>query len=311
MDVPAAFPPPIHDKVNAAQLVGAWRSARAEVLCKGGARHARAHSFVYRLRGALGRALAPGASAAALKDTPCTFAPPCAYALFHGRFQPTGGGPPLPPPYVLSRHALGDDLLVRCRLFGAAVRWLPAFAEALAAAVQTFGIDGAGGQRTTFDVVARAEDADRPDVPAQADTVLAAFETPVVFRVGQRAFYTDFAFYRGLERRIADLARWHGLYLELDPEQSAGDLAGLARAPDPLHVWQSPWYVGRGSGAGRKREGILPRVLIDAPSGQALVLLSLGALTGVGGKLSEGQGQFRIAWKGPHTPPVLAHGSGG
>ena len=132
------------EQVTLAELAERWFVSHIDVVISGYGKIAADPGLTGRLRGALGTALAAGASVEALAGRPCPFEPPCAFeALFRkqGRLL---AGIELPSPWVIGAAPRGGNLVVTLSLFGFANDWLPAATEALARTVKEL-VDWKGG----------------------------------------------------------------------------------------------------------------------------------------------------------------------
>ena len=89
-----------------------------------------------RLRGAFGNALMAGASPATLAGNPCTFDPPCAFEVLFRKQGRMKAGLDFPSPWVIGISTHHNDLVVTLSLFGFAVDWAAAAAEAFTRAAR-------------------------------------------------------------------------------------------------------------------------------------------------------------------------------
>lgn len=119
------------EPVSAADLLAAWVDREAKVVLAL-PRPRLPDGFGAHLRRSFLAALAHGGSAEARAGRPCPWDPPCALDVFM-REQLRLGGDGLPKPYVLFPRLDGGRLTVTLRVFGSALDWFAAAAEALVA----------------------------------------------------------------------------------------------------------------------------------------------------------------------------------
>lgn len=127
------------------ELAELWRTEDVSLLISGEGALVHNPWTLHRLRGALGQALAIGASMEAVADAPCPFHPPCGYALFHGALDPDGQGAITDRPFTQEIDDLDGDLVWRVRLFGHASGWASEFLAAMVAACRA-GLDRDAGK---------------------------------------------------------------------------------------------------------------------------------------------------------------------
>jgi len=118
-----------------ADLAAEWASARISLRVAGAGALAGDMELGRRLRGALGRELMAAASNEALAGRPCPWQPPCALDVLF-REQGRMRGMALAKPWVLRLDRRGADLEIAVLLFGYAMDWSAAVAQALVAAAR-------------------------------------------------------------------------------------------------------------------------------------------------------------------------------
>jgi hypothetical protein len=282
-------------------LAGALRRASVVLRLAGWARLAGDFGLPGRLRGTLGNVLVEAASPEARDGRPCRWDPPCAFeALFRkpGRMTP---GTDFPSPWVIGVDRRRGDLEVRMTLYGMAVDWLPAAAEALAASIGR--VDWAGPSGIFLGEprpIARRIEAE-PAIAVDLETVprLLVIETlsPLVSS-GEGALHDPAAVFTTLGRRLEGLARWQEASLDVD----LGALAADCRAADWTWAEAEEVVWRRGSRRQGGREvpmgGVLGRLEIAAePERLARLapLLMLGEATRAGADVAFGCGRYRLA----------------
>lgn len=169
-----------------------------------------------RLRGAFGKALMAGASEDALAGKPCSFDPPSAFeALFRKQGRMTQGLD-FPSPWVIGVAAHGGDLKVTLSLFGFAVEWTLAAAEAFMRVAREL-VDWKG--KNTF-FLPKQKKIDRVcqnfvgvSYPATPEGVELQFVSPLVQSTNAPT-ERPASLITGLGERLSGLARWHDVSLD-------------------------------------------------------------------------------------------------
>ena len=256
-------------------------------------------ALIGRLRGALGDVLMATASPQAIAGEPCPWSPPSTYeALFRkqGRMTP---GTDFPSPWVLSAQATrGGDLDVVLTLFGIAIEWAPAAADALVevvsrriewrALVHGF-VPAPVVTRRRLAAVAVGTG------PAPAALTL-DFLTPLAITAGDAGENPVPAF-TSLGWRLEGLARWHRATLaDVDWGTLADDLRTAQwtwSEAEPAR-WrrgsrrQDQWIAMNGT-LGRLHVSADPQIMEHiAP------LIRLGELVHVGADIAFGCGRYRL-----------------
>jgi len=244
-----------------------------------------------KVRGALGTALHDAASTEARAGVPCPWEPPCAYQVLwqkNGELRP---GYALPSPFVIEANAVGDDLWLTVRLFGAAGDYLGEVSDALVRGVRA-GLSGAG----RLDPARRVMQAqDGVAVPAIRGMAELAFVTPVLIRNTEKGNHVaPLALLKGLVDRIDGLARWSGLRLGEAPKAEALDaIAALDGSWEQAEV--VPWRRGAmRQGKVLPMGGAVGRVVYRGDLRPVAPLLALGEICFAGARAAFGQGRYRI-----------------
>lgn len=277
------------------ELAKAWRIARIRVLCPGHARLAENPNTPAKIRGAWGRALALGASDAALGGGPCNWPSPCAYDLFFNAQGSLTGRMEIPKPFVIAVDAAGRDLLVTLSVFGVAGDWGGEAADALVRALRG-GLDQ-GQTRTPVAVAGRDIELIDGLMPPLGERGLALeFLTPLALRDGQDVHANPVSLLTGLANRVGGLARWHGVMLDLDPAalKAEAELVGGRGRWSDLRT-PAPWRRGsKAQGRSNTMEGVLGTLHLGPMSSDMAALLASGATCHAGSRTAHGMGRFRV-----------------
>lgn len=283
--------PPLTDAIySLADLRACWTSTKAEFVIRADPKLARDWGFLHRVRGTLGRELGRGASDLALSGKPCLFEPPSAYAIFHNSYT-SSSDHVVSVPFFLSCDPLPDGLLlVRLRLFGAAVVWMPAFADALTAALQERGVYQPGNGLVHYPVIARVVEEEQAPPPLEATHHVLAFQTPAILRRGNQVIFNPPTVFRSLIGRLETLALLHGAVLQFGDDIQEACATHLVDVPVSNYE-RVQWRVGKDKSKG-KRIGTLAEILIPPGSDALQSALPLGLLCGLGSRVAEGLGRF-------------------
>lgn len=262
----------------------------------GAARLADDPSAPGKVRGALGEALKPAASAEAVDGRPCPWSPPCALDLLFRTQGRMTRGLEIPKPFTLALDAEGPDLIVSCRLFGLAADWSGQVADALTRGLRGGLRHPAGGR---LDVTARSVSCidGAPGWPALADAAPErldlVFETPFVLRSGAQAHAGLPALVTGIGNRVTGLSRWMGW--RVDADWLALKAVAEALVVERSTVGETSWIrASRRQGRVIGVTGFEGRARIAGPLGPVLPLLALGQLTHAGAHAALGMGRYRI-----------------
>jgi hypothetical protein len=283
-----------YGEVDLAGLLASWRITRVQAVCAGAAALAQNNNAAGKIRGAWGRALAEGASSAAVDLRECNWAAPCGYDLFFNPMGKLASRLDIPKPWVIALRPEGDDLVVDISIFGIAGDWAGEAADALVRGLRR-GLDGASSARPLL-VAARSIDG-AEGLPA-ASLPLGArlrFITPLELRSGDEAHLRPASVIKSLANRASGLARWHGLRLAIDPTALSAEAEIVGDAARWAEVAATPWRRGsRAQGlsiplAGRGGTLTLP---LAPPTTSAL--LTMGASAHAGGRVTLGLGRYEL-----------------
>jgi hypothetical protein len=294
--------------VSLDELLQLWSMIEVRVLCRGNADLVdQAVPVLHRLRGAMGRYLAVGASDAAVVGTLCDFSPPCAYAVFHNDLPGPFRDGRLPKPFVPMLDRVGDDLMITYRLFGKAAHWAGEFRAAIVAAAR-MGLDRARMDPLVLTVEGTdIRDHALPPLPERWSLLSLSALTPLVQRSdaapGRRGREKPSALdlqpvLTGLRFRAEGLGLWHGLRSQVDLPALQADAARLVQgavfAPGQGRV---PVRRG-GEDAARSRQGWVGSVRLPAPGADLKALLWLAMVAHVGADTAIGAGRIGLTVKG-------------
>lgn len=238
--------------------------------------------------GALGR----GASPESLNDKPCPWTPPCALDVFMREQYREARGNGLPKPYVIFTDAIGDDLLVSLRVFGAANDWFAATSEAMVAGMRNilpwkrlFGCDMPMISGREIKVVKKVA------VPVFRDQVSVEFLTPV--DASGKGGAIERSLLARLLRRVGGLARWQGMMFSDDYARN------LALQIGALNYQQSRLVTGGYLSPNRKSEHRHHKTMTGVLVASGLIdpvlpMLAIGERCHLGRAAVEGLGRYRI-----------------
>ena len=285
-----------NNAVDIATLAARWRMARVELRCAGGGGEVANPNTAAKLRGALGRRLAEGASASALAGGPCSWPAPCAYDLLFNAQGFAAGRLEIPKPFVLAVEEDKGDLIASMTLFGDAVDWVGEAADALVRALRG-GIDVAGGRRLELEPVTRWIGVTEgvAAAPPSGARLRLAFVTPLILRQGDRSHADPESLIKSLANRVSGLALWHGVALAVDGPALAAEAAVLGAGAE----WEAPIRAAwkRGSRAQRRRMDLRGMTgTLTLPPAPAFVasLVAIGEHTHAGGRTTLGMGRYTL-----------------
>ena len=271
-------------------LAANWRRARLHILCAVPPGLEEGPWLPGALRGAWGRQLVrcpppPGAALGAFE------------ALFRPRARLTPGRT-IPKPFAIAAEVHGRTLSVELSLFGYADFWRESAFDAFIAALEAGVAIRAerGWPRVPFPVLEAAwTRSETVDLRTLGVWARLSFRTPL--RLGPRRALglraPDMVF--ALAERVAGLARWQGLGLEV----AWGDWRRTAEALryDCETMHPVAWF--RRSGAQRGRiipmAGLMGHLDIHRPPEALEILLSLGETCFVGGHTTLGLGRYVLS----------------
>ncbi len=286
------------EEITIAELGERWFVGHIEVVIAGYGKIVSDPGLPGRLRGALGTALAAGASAASLAGRPCPFEPPCAFeALFRkqGRMM---AGLDLPSPWVIGCVPRRSDLVVTLSLFGFANDWAPAAAEALTRTIVEL-VDWKGGAAIFLPKVEIRQRSIRvaqgiQQLPGRDSAVLDLL-TPLTL-TGGSPNERPASLITGLAARVSGLARWHDVGID-----ALTDWKALKERARGLDYGFSDIETARWKRGSRRQDRSIPmsgvrgRLAISGDlSGDLAVLLALGATCHMGADVALGCGRYRI-----------------
>ena len=283
------------------ELLRLWSMTEVRVLIRGHADLAQTSvPVLHKLRGAMGRYMAIGASDQAVAGAPCPFQPPCGYALLHNDLPGPFRDGRLPKPFVPMLDTVGEDLMVTFRLFGNAGHWAQEFRAAMVAACR-MGLDRARMEPLTLPVDGTdIRDHPLPPLPDRWKSVSLATLTPLVQRSDApvaRGKAPDLRpVLTGLRFRAEGLALWHGLRPGINLPALQAEAARLA-AGAAFRTGHRYVPVRRGAEEPeRNRQGWVGSVTLPAPAqGSALrALLWLAMVTHIGADTTIGAGRISL-----------------
>lgn len=248
-------------------------------------------ALIGKLRGALGTALMEAASPEVSNGKDCPWVPPCAYQILWRQNCEVRPGYALPSPYVIEADAVGADLRITLRLFGAASDYLGEACDALIRGLRN-GLSGIGRLDLSGRDMALHQGVEVPPIRGMAELT---FVTPVLIRNTEAGNHVDpRALLKGLVKRVDALARWGGMSLSPEAE------AELLDAIDAVEgTWEQADVVPWRRGAIRQGKvlpmgGAVGRVVYRGELTPLAPLLALGEICFAGGRTAFGQGRFRL-----------------
>lgn len=285
------------EQITLPELAERWFASKIELVIAGYGKLAADPGLPGRLRGALGTALAAGASAESLAGAPCPFDPPCAFeALFRkqGRMM---AGLDLPSPWVIGALPRRGDLVVTLSLFGFANDWAPAAAEALTRTVTEL-VDWKGCTTLFLPKLAitrRSIRAAQGVRPTERDRVVLDLVSPVTL-TGHSPLERPASLITGLAARISGLARWHDVAVDVCTDWKAlkERARGLEYSFEDIETVR--WTRGsRRQDRAIPMSGTLGCLMIAGDLGQDIAaLIALGATCHMGADVALGCGRYRI-----------------
>lgn len=237
------------------------------------------------VRSAWGKALAEGASAAALEGSRCPWRPPCTYDLLIN-----GGG--RSKPYVIAVDFGPATTRIQITLFGSAGERADEAADALVRAVR-----GAVGRYRNLQIsdreITRSEGMVIPAAPRRA---LISLLTPVSLRdTADNSAWTPAGFIASICRRVNDLSPWQSSAAVLDPEVARQALARV-RVVDSTRAVETRRRWSRRQGRAFPIPGQTGDLLVEGDLSPLAPILSLGEVCYAGGRSTHGYGRYRIEW---------------
>lgn len=284
--------------VSLAELAAIWSRHTIEVRLKGLGRLVADPALAGKVRGAFGTALMAGASAEAIDGEPCSFDPPSAFEVLfrkQGRLTP---GLDLPGPWVLGIDAKRNDLVVSLSLFGFAIEWSPAAAEALTRALRDLVAwpPVIGKKAPVVEIVARRATTDvGHDVIRPQGSVEIALLSPLVL-TGRDVRSQPESLITGLGTRISGLARWHDVAIDDSVDWAALKSDAASLTYDITDAAPVRWNRGSNrQGRVIPMSGLMGRLTITGEiSPDIALLLTLGATCAAGADTAMGCGRYRV-----------------
>ncbi len=209
-------------------LAEAWVEQGITLRLDGAARVA--PGFGAHLRRSFLGALGSGASAEAQTGRPCSWEPPCALDVFCREQLRGPAGDGLPKPYVLRYWSDGADLWVSLHVFGMAIDWASAAAEAFVAGLRSilpwrYALRGSEAMPA---ILSREMVAQRIEPVPPPRTVRLVFCSPMDVS-GRNPVLEPWTILARMIRRVDGVSRWNGVALDPDAGRA---LAGHVRELD-------------------------------------------------------------------------------
>ena len=266
--------------------------------CEGDGPMAQHPGFPAAVRQVIGAELMKSASQEALGGLDCPWTPACGlHVFFNG--EAGSGDVQLPPPWVIRTDTTGaNSLRITLRLFGVGLLWSSELSEACHRAIEK-GIFLAGvGPLCTHVLIRSVEQVwtGLQDPAPDANQVLVTFVTPFQARKDTDAADVAEAFLLGLQKRMEDIARWHGI--GLDDDASLTDAVTRVRHNDkglgPIEWNRSISQQGGANISMKGQMGLMQLQLPDDDRDMLVRHLQLGELLHAGGNIAFGQGRFDL-----------------
>jgi CRISPR-associated endoribonuclease Cas6 len=283
---------PVRD-IGLSEMMRLWRQDEITVSCR------RPHDLedhpdlAIRLRGALGQALARQGSPVHGRSDP--FNRPRAFdVLFGDAVAPSGqlAGRPM----AVAADVIGDRIEITVRLFGSAGFWINQVRDGLLDALrQGVSLRPDSRVRIPFEVLGSEQHRAglRDDTPDCRSATL-MFRTPLVIRAGGRLSERQGALVRSTARRIASLAKWHGVRLQFDDERIEHGIARM-ESEDELTMVQFWRNSRRQPGRPIPVKGKIGRIGLSKISHELVCLFHIGSFTHTGSHAALGFGRFDLA----------------
>jgi hypothetical protein len=280
------------------KLAEHWIVATVEATVPGHGALARDLILMNRIRGALGRMLMAGASAAAIAGKPCPWVPPCALDLLFREQVRIEGRHGIPKPWALALDRRGFDLIVRITLFGFAIDWAGVVGHGLATALREH-IDWkerAPGLFLPKAEVARLDikEASGALAPRPRSSVVMEFVTPLD-AAGDDPLDRPASVIGRLARRIDLIARWMDVEIAADWRELAAVWNGLDYDAASLSRAQLDSRSGRDQKRRFQRGLVQGALVIAGDLAPIWPLLAIGRLTHAGRGATAGLGRYRLA----------------
>lgn len=238
-------------------------------------------------------ALAAGASPAAQANAPCTWDPPCALDVFRREQLRTSRGIGLPKPMVVFVRLDGSFIQVTLRVFGVAIDWFPAAAEALVAGLRTvpwrerFHMPPPKIVDRDIETMQGLE-----QVPPQRRVTL-LFESPADIggKVDHRSIGRSLL--GRLLLRVDGLSRWQGYMLpEAYTRHITTSLDHLHF--DESHLVRESYLSENAKSQSRVDPVVAGRLTLEGDVAPILPILQIGTRTLIGRGAREGLGRYNL-----------------
>lgn len=247
-----------------------------------------------RIRGALGIKLMESASEQALDEQACIWNPPCAFDIFFQSQFKMSGGLELPRPFNVVVIREEESLFIKVSVFGHAVQYAEAIAEALIRALQGGLIFEQGGLRALSVKKRFVIDAPLHFVDELPYSISMNFMMPFCQRKKNEFEVSLVSLLVGLLGRIKGMALWHGIELDIIWKNYKAIFSDLEW--DASHLSYVKWFrrSSRQSGRMIPMEGAIGPLLIRGDLRLIVPLLLIGERVGVGAHTGHGMGQFFV-----------------
>lgn len=251
-----------------------------------------------RIRGAFGEHLLLGASPEAARGDPCPWDPPCTFDILFRKQGRIEQGLDFPGPWIIELDAINGDLVVTFRLFGFAADYAPSAAEALTHALHE-KVDYPGRTGIFYPkpkIVRRSIHGDTGVEPVMArNGLILDFLTPVTL-TGNAVKQNPRALVTTAAARLAGLARWHDLALEMDREELVAATRNLAF--EWVEAIPVQWQRGSArQGKSFQMGGLVGRLVLvgDAQDLElASSIIAMGERTHIGADIAFGCGRYSL-----------------
>lgn len=285
-------------QVTLAELAEIWCRHTIEVRLKGLGKLVAEPALAGKVRGAFGVALMAGASAEAIDGRPCSFDPPSAFETLFRKQGRLTAGLDLPGPWVLGLDVKRGDLIVSLSIFGFAIDWAPAAAEALTRALRELveWPPAISRRAPSLEIVSRRA---TTVIGCEAIRAGGAVEIEIVSPLvltGRDLRSQPESLITGLGTRISGLARWHDVSIDDKVDWAALKSAAASLSYDIADAAPVRWSRGSNrQGRAIPMSGLMGRLTITGEiSPDIALLLALGATCAAGADTAMGCGRYRV-----------------
>lgn len=277
---------------DAGDLAAAWVEQVVLLRLEGAARVG--PGFGAHLRRSFLGALGSAASDEAQAGRPCPWDPPCALDVFCREQLRGSAGDGLPKPYVLRYHPEGRDLLIGLHVFGMAIDWAPAAAEALVAGLRSIlpWRHALRGAEAMPRLMSRQLAARRIEPVAVPQAVRLVLRSPMDVS-GRNPVLEPWTLLSRMIRRVDGVSRWNGVALDAETGRALAehvrglgyDLSGLKRG----------WHDSPNRRAEARRDPVVTGELVVAGDlGPIWPILRVAERCHAGRHAVEGLGWFEL-----------------